>query len=610
MSSQEQPKYVSRKDFKNYKKILIKVGTSIVMHSHGVVALSRVGYIVEQITKLVNNGVQVILVSSGSVGIGKKKLDKLKNISKDMDTNSKDIMMRSYAATGQGNLMGIYDYMFSYYDVTCSQVLLTDGDFQIRERRKNLRQTLLTLLDHGVVPILNENDVISLRRMPIRDDHGDILWDNDSLACLVGAELNMDLVVLLSDIDGLYKKPPSNDDNSDDNSNLEVIHNYIPSIHGNGNGFEIGNKSRVGRGGIKAKVDNALMAIKRGVKSVVIANGKRKDSIDKIIAGNIIGTLFVKYPEKQQSFLTKKIVKQAKIESRKLVELTTEERKRILINISNDLEKYRKDIFDENKIDLENAKKNNISKVLLSRLKITDKKLNTLIDGIKKIANYDEPIGKIVREHELSTSLNLKEITTPIGLLMIIFESRPDALPQICALAIKSGNGLLLKGGSEAKNSNKILHKIITDSIVNTTEGRISSKIIGLIESRENIKSLLKLSKNDIDLIIPRGGNKLVEYIQNNTKIPVLGHKEGICHVFIDEFAQLNKAIKIVIDSKINYPSACNSVETILIHKNFRFLNEIIKSLQKNGVNIFVSKQLKNEYKNDFINYPENNNFT
>ncbi len=211
-------------------------------------------------------------------------------------------------------------------------------------------------------------------------------------------------------------------------------------------------------------------------------------------------------------------------------------------------------------------------KQLISRLELTPKKLSTVIDGIRQLATLDgderDPIGRVIRATELSPGLILQQQTVPIGVVCVIFESRPDALPQICALCIRSGNGLLLKGGKEAVHSNTILHRIITETIATATQSRVPSDLIALIHSRDEIASLLTLT-DAIDLIIPRGSNALVKSIQRSTSIPVMGHSEGVCHIYVDQFADLTKSILVLIDAKTDYPSACNAVETVLIHQHW-----------------------------------------
>ena len=187
---------------------------------------------------------------------------------------------------------------------------------------------------------------------------------------------------------------------------------------------------------------------------------------------------------------------------------------------------------------------------------------------------------------KLTDDLILQQITVPIGVLLVIFESRPDSLPQICSLCISSGNGLLLKGGSEALHTNKILHKLVQDSL----EKFAPRETITLLNTREEINDLLELDSKYIDLIIPRGSNDLVKYIQKNSKsIPVLGHAEGICHVYVDSDSDPETALKVVQDAKCDYPSACNAVETLLIHKdlvNTKQFNLLIEMLQQQNVKL------------------------
>ncbi|KAK9266433.1 hypothetical protein L1049_007517 [Liquidambar formosana] len=196
----------------------------------------------------------------------------------------------------------------------------------------------------------------------------------------------------------------------------------------------------------------------------------------------------------------------------------------------------------------------------------------------------EEPIGRVLKRTELADGLILEKTSCPLGVLLIVFESRPEALVQIASLAIRSGNGLLLKGGKEAKRSNAILHKVITSAIPDT----VGENLIGLVTSREEIPDLLKLD-DVIDLVIPRGSNKLVSQIKDLTKIPVLGHADGICHVYVDKSANMDMAKRIVLDAKIDYPAACNAMETLLVHKDLSSngLNELIVELRREGVTLY-----------------------
>jgi delta-1-pyrroline-5-carboxylate synthetase len=190
-------------------------------------------------------------------------------------------------------------------------------------------------------------------------------------------------------------------------------------------------------------------------------------------------------------------------------------------------------------------------------------KLEALSGGIHAIGAMEEPIGRVLRRTELASGLELRQISSPLGVLLVIFEARPDALPQVAALALRSGNGLLLKGGSEASRSNRLLHRIIGDAISPT----IPATTIGLVESREEVSDLLQLD-DVIDLVIPRGSSSMVRHIQSNTRIPVLGHAEGVCHIYFDQAADLQRALPVILDAKTDYPAACNAMESLLLHKS------------------------------------------
>lgn len=256
----------------------------------------------------------------------------------------------------------------------------------------------------------------------------------------------------------------------------------------------------------------------------------------------------------------------ARNEARKLQTLPYEERRTILYTVADALLENKEEILAANAKDLQAANKDGTAVQLVRRLKLNDEKLNTLASGIRQIADQKDPLGVVKAKRELADGLELSQITVPIGVLMIIFESRPDSMPQISALALASGNGLLLKGGKEATHSNATIHKVIGDAVEKGSGGKIKRHVIGLVTSRDQIKDMLGLD-DVIDLVIPRGGNALVQYIKKNTRIPVLGHADGVCHVYVAPSANKDHAAKLVVDAKTDYPSACNAMETLLLHK-------------------------------------------
>lgn len=203
-----------------------------------------------------------------------------------------------------------------------------------------------------------------------------------------------------------------------------------------------------------------------------------------------------------------------------------------------------------------------MSEALAARLPLSVGKLATLADGLRAIADAPEPIGRVLRRTELADGLVLRQETSPLGVILVIFEARPDALPQIAALALRSGNGLVLKGGAEAARSNAVLHEVVTQALAPDVPG----EVVALVRTREDVAELLALD-DVIDLVVPRGSNALVRHVQDHTRIPVLGHADGVCHVYVDQAADLDRACAIVRDAKCDYPAACNAMETLLVHR-------------------------------------------
>ena len=277
----------------------------------------------------------------------------------------------------------------------------------------------------------------------------------------------------------------------------------------------------------------------------------------------------------------------AKEASKKIAVLSTELKNEALVNIAKAIEENKDVILEANKKDLELARilveNYELTQSVYNRLKLDENKMRDMIQGIIDISKLNDPIGKVLLKRQLDEGLILTKISCPIGVLGIIFEARPDVISQISALAIKSANAVILKGGKEALNTNKAIF-----SIINGTLEKISGfpkHVISQVFSREDVNHMLKMDKY-INLIIPRGGNNLVQFIKENTKIPVLGHADGICHIFVDKTADFEKAEKIIIDAKTQYPSACNSVETLLIHKDFEQAEELLKALEKAGITL------------------------
>ncbi len=265
----------------------------------------------------------------------------------------------------------------------------------------------------------------------------------------------------------------------------------------------------------------------------------------------------------------------------KLAKTPTGVKDKALSRIAEMLEERREEILDANAQDCSESK-DKISPALYKRLELGEDKIDRMIEGIEDLIELDDPVGETLYAMELGKNLELYKVTVPIGVIGAIFEARPDALVQISTLCLKSGNAVILKGGSEARHSNSMLYALIKTA---SEEGGIPGGWIQLVETREEVKEMLALD-GYISLLIPRGSGEFVRYIQDNTRIPVLGHASGVCHVYVDGKADINKAVRIAFDAKCQYPAVCNAMETLLVDEKIagEFLPRIWEEYGREGV--------------------------
>lgn len=591
----------TRRDIqKHANRIVVKVGSAIITHDKGHLSAPRLASIVEQIAQLQQEGRQMLLVSSGAVAFGKRKIhdevQKSKSIRETLSENRGIKRLsenRAAAAVGQSSLMSFYENLFQQYDCKVAQVLVTTADFKNESSKIQLRNTILDLLRLNIVPIVNTNDAVEsnltsnlsngepgLKHADMKDI---IVEDNDSLAAILAVELESDLMILLSNVNGIYSGPP-------DRNESRFLPTYTPLLQEK-QVIEFGSKSSSGLGGMQAKIKSALWALKKGT-SVVICNGQNSGIINRVVEGQKVGTFFTEQCDENNSI---ELASLARSGSKKLQQLDDDKRSDMIKDIAKSLDANRSMIFAENERDLKHARASGLESVLLSRLKLNDDKLDSLIAGIGQIADQSRGmLGKVLKQIKVSDTLDLSQIACPIGVLMVIFESRPDCLPQISALSLATGNGLLLKGGKEAHHSNTCLYQLVQ----NCLRKYDCTDAIHMVDSRDQVNELVTLG--NIDLIIPRGSNQLVRSIQDQAKsIPVLGHAEGICHVYLDSEADFESSIKIVVDSKCNYPAACNAMETLLIHESLcqtPLYNKICEALKEKNVRFNIGARLAKKF--------------
>lgn len=278
------------------------------------------------------------------------------------------------------------------------------------------------------------------------------------------------------------------------------------------------------------------------------------------------------------------LARRAKAAAIHLAAAGTVEKNRALEEIARALEARSADILSANARDMERSEQEHLAAPLLKRLRFDENKIMEACQGLQSLIRLPDPVGRTLSALELDQGLELYKVSCPIGVIGVIFESRPDALVQISSLCLKSGNAVLLKGGSEAAETNRVLADVITDA---GNRAGMPTGWLALLETREDVAGMLRLD-TAIDLIVPRGSNAFVRHIMNHTHIPVLGHADGICHVFVDRDADPDMAVRIAVDSKCQYVAVCNAAETLLVHQDIagEFLPKVQRALEAKGVTI------------------------
>ena len=288
------------------------------------------------------------------------------------------------------------------------------------------------------------------------------------------------------------------------------------------------------------------------------------------------------------------------IKARKASEykVTTEVKNKVLNDYAKLIKNEKKFIINQNSKDINYARKKGLKENLIKRLHLNENKLDGIINSILKIAKLRDPIDSTLEKWKRPNGLNIKRVSIPIGVIGVIYESRPNVTSDVASLCFKSGNVVILKGGSEAINSNKALAKLFRKAL---KKNKVDENFIQFIDSKQRrlVDIMLSKMKKYIDVIIPRGGKNLVKKVLELSKVPIIGHLEGLCHTYIDKDAELKMAKEVVYNAKLRNTSICGATETILIHKNIvkKFSNPILQALENNGCKIIGDKILKSYYK-------------
>tara|TARA_S200000501_G_scaffold258942_1_gene242816 strand:- start:7393 stop:8640 length:1248 start_codon:yes stop_codon:yes gene_type:complete len=303
-----------------------------------------------------------------------------------------------------------------------------------------------------------------------------------------------------------------------------------------------------------------------------------------------------------------KLVKIIGFNSRKALNsrINSKKKNKVLKDFAKLIQINKDKILSENKKDVFYAKRKNVKENLIKRLALNSNKLKSIINSVKTITSFKDPVNQVTSKWKRPNGLEIKRVTIPIGVIGVIFESRPNVTSDVSALCFKSGNAVILRGGSEAYNSNKILVNLFRKAL---KKNKVNENYVQFIsdKSRKIVDYLLSKMEGSIDVIIPRGGKNLVKKVKQLSKVPVIGHLEGICHTYIDKEAEDNMANKIVLNAKLRNTSICGATETLLIHKNkSKSVNLILNSLVENGCKILADRKIKKLFKGK--SYPTNSN--
>ncbi len=517
----------------------------------------------EQVSKLQDAGKEVVIVTSGAIASGRSRLE----------LNGQPLtleLQQASASVGQGLLMGQYNSFFMKRGKTIAQLLFTQEDFRDEKRLKNLVSTLQHLFKMHVIPIVNENDAVATEELDHsggKDERS--FGDNDELSALVACAINADLLLLLSNVDGLLDKEKN-------------VLDFVEQVSDDLSALDSGVVT--GRGGLATKLASMRYAAASGVCGV-IANGKTTGVVARLFNGENVGTIFAPYKKKELGIQTvRQIALKAKFSQQKLAQTSEDQRNKTLLLVAAAIEKNADNILKENEADVAEAVRSGATQVFLQRLKLEKPEILALSCTLRKIAALESANRNQV-EWTLENGLKIRKVRVPLGVILLIYESRPNVTVEAGALAIKSGNSIILKGGWEARRTNKELVNIFCQAVA---EAGLPLEVIQQFNgSRMKLAELLKQG-DCIDLVMPRGGNQLVNFVRRASHIPVIYAGGGVCHLYIDEAADFKMATNILLNAKVQKPSVCNSIETLLVHEKIaeEFLPLVAEKLTCAGVEL------------------------
>ncbi len=554
------------------KRIVVKVGSNVLTRADGKIDVTRLSHIVDQIVWLRNNGREVILVSSGAVACGRGEL----RLHHELDGVEQ---RQLFASLGQAKLMQLYYDLFREFDVRVGQVLTMKKNFATEEEYLNQRACVGVMLDNGVVPIVNENDTVSITEL--------MFTDNDELSALMATMMDCDELILLTNVDGLY----DNDPQAPQSKVIPLVKlGEAPTAHIQDS------HSAHGRGGMASKLRAARLVAERGIK-VSIANGTRQNILIDLAVHpqSVPHTEFLpgekRQPGRQTPLTalspdTRERLTRVKEASVELATMTDEQRRSILNAVADELDASQEAILQANGLDLAEMDK---ASPLCDRLRLTPERLGDIATDMRKVASLPSPLGAISKDRTLPNGLHLRHISVPFGVVGVIYEARPNVTYDVFSLCFKTGNACVLKGGRDARHTN--LASVALIRKVLAAHGA-SPHSIELMPSTHEATDEMLNAVGYIDLCIPRGGRRLIDTVRNNAKVPVIETGAGVVHCYFDEAGDADIACGIIDNAKTRRPSVCNSLDTLLIHeKRLSDLPRLLGKLASKSVELYADTQ-------------------
>ncbi len=458
-------------------RVVVKAGTNSLTDDESNLDDEKLDKLVDDVVDLLEREKEVVLVSSGAVGAGKGRVGY---------TDETVEESQALSTVGQSHLMRRYTESFERYDRKVAQILLTQNDLDNPDRFTNFKNTIETLLEWDIVPIINENDAVATEEIRI--------GDNDMLSSSVAVGVDSELLVTLTDVGGVYTGNPKEDPDAE---RIEAVGRNYADVQ------EIVDGSASATfGGIQTKVAGARSVSEHGIPAVIAKS--TEDVLEKSLVGRRSGPYsFQRTVSSMTEKSTETKVEEAQAAALELAKYSDDRRSEALHAIADAIDESHDEILEANEVDVREGEKlleaGEYSQALVDRLKLSPAKLESITEMVRSVAGQDDPLGRTRTARKLDDGLELYEQTVPIGVVGTIFESRPDALVQIAALSLKSGNAAILKGGSEASESNRVLYEIIREATADAPDGWAQ-----LIEARADVDTILKMD-DAIDLVMPAG---------------------------------------------------------------------------------------------------------